>query len=49
MRSLRAGKLVEQAIGVVQLRVPPDLVELLAAVTDDPASLRDVAEFLGEL
>ena len=40
---------VEQPVGAVQLKAPPDLVELLAAVADDPARLRDVAELLGKL
>ena len=49
VRPLGARQPVEQAVGAVQLKAPPDLVELLAAVADDPARLRDVAEFLGEL
>ena len=44
-----AGQPVKQAVGAVQLKAPPDLVELLAAVADDPARLRDVAEFVGKL
>ena len=40
---------VEQAVGAMQLKAPPDLVELLAALVDDPPRLQDVAEFLDEL
>jgi hypothetical protein len=40
----RSGDPVEQAVGAVGLEVAADLVELLAAVADDPAGLADVAE-----
>lgn len=36
--------LVEQPVGSVGLEVAPDLVELLPAVTHDPARLADVAQ-----
>jgi len=43
MRWPRAGDLVEQAFGAIDLEVPADLVELLAAVAPHPAGLADVA------
>jgi len=46
---LGARQPIDEPVGAVQLEAPPDLVELLAAVAHDPARLRDVAEFLGEL
>ena len=49
VRPLRAGQPVEQPLGAVHLEVAADLVEVLAAVAHDPARLRDVAEFLGQL
>ena len=49
VRSLRARQPVEQPLGAVHLKVAADLVEMLPAVAQDPARLRDVAEFLSEL
>ena len=49
VRPLRRRQPIVLAVGSVQLEIPPDLVELLAAVADDPASLREVAKFVGEL
>ena len=49
VRPLRPRQPIDESVGAVQLKAPPDLVELLAAVAHDPARLRDVAEFLGEL
>ncbi len=45
---LRARQPIDESVGAV-LKGPPDLVELLVAITHDPARLRDVAEFLGKL
>jgi hypothetical protein len=44
MRIARAGQPVDQTVRAVGLEVAPDLVELLAAVADHLAGLRDVAE-----
>lgn len=49
VRPLGTRHPVKQAVGAVQLKAPPDLLELLAGVADDPVCLRDVAECLGEL
>ena len=49
VRSLRSRQPVEQPLGAVHLEVAADLVEVLPAVAQDPARLRDVAEFLGDL
>ena len=49
VRSLRSRQPVEQPLGAVHPKVAADLVELLTAVADDPARLRDVAEFLREV
>ena len=49
VRSFRSRQPVEQPLGVVDLEVAADLVEVLPAVADYPTRLRDVSEFLGQL
>jgi hypothetical protein len=49
MRRAGAGDPVEQPVGAIGLKVPTDLVELLARIAHHPAGLADVAEFGREL
>jgi len=49
VRSLASRQPVEQPLGAVDLKVAADLIEVLPAVAQNPARLRDVAEFLGQL